>query len=87
VASALDLHIHSTGLSLVCLAAMAAAGLASLAAMVYFRGRHVRILGALDKQTRTVRRPGGCLRLPLRAADEQSRRSIVPRANRGDLGN
>ena len=49
MASALDLHVHTTALSLLCLAAMAAAGLASLATMVYFRGRHFRIIGRLDK--------------------------------------
>ncbi len=93
VASALDLHVHSTGLSLVCLAAMAAAGLASLAAVVYFRGRHVRILGALDKpeggtpgvdrpeQTRNGRRPREGLQLPLGTDVEKSRRSMAPRAS------
>lgn len=44
VANALDLHIYTTALCLVCLDAMASAGLVAYATTVHYRDRNVRII-------------------------------------------
>eukprot|EP00752_Nemacystus_decipiens_P011511 g10221.t1 len=47
VVHSLDFHIHTTGVAALSLAALAAAGLSTLAGMVHAKGRHVRIIGGL----------------------------------------
>lgn len=49
VVHALDMHLHTTGVGALSLAALAAVGLAALAIMVHAKGRHVRIIGGLGQ--------------------------------------
>jgi len=43
------MHLHTTGVGALSLAALAAVGLAALAIMVHAKGRHVRIIGGLGQ--------------------------------------
>lgn len=49
VIQALDMRVHSTGVSIVVLFALASAGAAALAAMLLAKSRHLRVIGGLGQ--------------------------------------